>query len=313
MKKYLISLILILFSVLLYAESIDVTYAKGTDQTIIASLYPQPASPEVDANATIEAVFTEALNPASTLHSITLERLSGKKSGWGIFGFGISKSNNEIIKGKTEYDPNTYTLHFTPKHSLKVGFYEVQIRHLIRMRPGPDMMIQPIRYRFYVPKVINGFKLPPKPDEKKNNETLLGIDFNHNGIRDDVERWVIHHYANDPKYPKTKTAIALQYAWASQKILENPTMESKKYLDDALDCQYYWLNKKTQGLSGKDSIHFSVLHTVFGDPVLKDKIYNNKERIEQYFRFNKALSGHMFEGRDESIRNCRYDIDAYGE
>jgi len=302
-----------LFGVLLYAESIDVTYAKGTDQVIIASLYPQPASPEVDANATIEALFTEALNPASTMHSITLKPLSGKKSSWGIFGFGISKSNNKIIKGKTEYDPSTYTLRFTPKQPLKVGFYEVKITHLMRMRPGPDMMIQPIRYRFYVPKVINGFKLPPKPDEKKNNETLLGIDFNHNGIRDDVERWIIIHHAKDPKYPKTKTAIALQYAWASQKILENPTMESKRYLDDALDCQYYWLNKKTQGLSGKGSIHFSVLHTVFGDPVLKDKIYNNKERIEQYFRFNKALSDHIFEGREESIRNCRYNIDAYGE
>ena len=313
MKKYLVSLALMLFGVLLYAESIDVTYAKGTDQVIIASLYPQPASPEVDANATIEALFTEALNPASTMHSITLKPLSGKKSSWGIFGFGISKSNNKIIKGKTEYDPNTYILRFTPKQPLKVGFYEVKITHLMRMRPGPDMMIQPIRYRFYVPKVINGFKLPPKPDEKKNNETLLGIDFNHNGIRDDVERWIIIHYANDPKYPKTKTAIALQYAWASQKILENPTMESNKYLDDVIDCQYYWLNKKTKGLSGFEFGKFSKEHSVIRSTILDDKIYNNQNRIKQYFKFNTALSGHIFKGREESLNNCRINIDELGE
>jgi len=125
------------------------------------------------------------------------------------------------------------------------------------MKPGKDMRIKPIKYRFYVPEVINGFKLPPEPDEDKNNETLLGIDFNHNGIRDEVERWVITHYANDPKYPKTKTAIALQYAWASQKILENPTIESKKYLDDALDCESYWAKTKTKGLSGFDLVYLT--------------------------------------------------------
>ncbi len=162
-------------------------------------------------------------------------------------------------------------------------------------------------------EVINGYPLPPEPEPDKNNETLLGIDDNKNGIRDDVERWIISHYGKDPKYPKTKTAIALQYAWASQKILKNPTMGSKKYLDDAIDCQYYWINKKTKDLSGKDSVHFSVQHSVFGTPELKDKIYNTRERIEQKFKFNAVLSGNIFNGREESIKNCQTNIDMLGE
>ena len=312
MKKFT-GLLLFLVAGMLFAETIDVTKSEGTEQSIIASLAPAPASPEADANTTIEAVFNDALNPISTMHSVTLKRLTGKKKRWGMFGFGISRSKDKTIQGSVTYDQNENTLRFTPDQPLEVGFYEVSIRHLMKMKPGMGMRIKPIVYRFYVPEVINGFKLPPEPDEDKNNETLLGIDFNHNGIRDDVERWIITHYANDPKYPKTKTAIALQYAWASQKILENPTMESKKYLDDAIDCQYYWLGKKTQGLSGKDSIHFSVLHKVFGTPELKDKIYNNRERIEQKFRFNAALSGNIFDGRNESIDNCRTNIDELGE
>ena len=160
---------------------------------------------------------------------------------------------------------------------------------------------------------INGYRLPPEPDPKVNNATLLGVDVNNNGIRDDVERWIIIHYAKDPKYPKTKTAIALQYAWASQKILENPTMESSKYEDDALSCESYWADLKTKNLSGFEYVQFRVNNKIFAAPELKDKIYNTKSRIEQYFKFNASLSGHIFNGREKSLKNCRINIDILGE
>ncbi len=41
-----------------------------------------------------------------------------------------------------------------------------------------------------LPAVIHGHRLPPEPDPKVNNATLLGVDVNHNGVRDDVERWI---------------------------------------------------------------------------------------------------------------------------
>ena len=212
--KRIISMLLMGFISVLFADQIDVTVSEGTDQSVIEALIPKPANPEVDANITIQAIFTDPLNPMMTMHSVTLQKLSGDKQK-GFFIFGGNK--NKKISGKTSYNQSTYTITFIPDNPLEVGFYEVSFKHLMAMKPGKDMRIKPIKYRFYVPEVINGFKLPPEPDEDKNNETLLGIDFNHNGIRDEVERWVITHYANDPKYPKTKTAIALQYAWASQK------------------------------------------------------------------------------------------------
>ncbi len=316
MKK-IIGLLLFLLAGILFADQIDVTQSRGTEQSVIVSLNPAPASPEVDANVTIEAVFDEALNPISTQHSVTLKRLTGQKKTWGMFGFGVSKNDDETISGSVEYDQNENTLYFTPDQPLAVGFYEIAFKNLMKKMPGTDMRIKPIVYRFYVPEVVNGFKLPPEPDEDKNNETLLGLDFNHNGIRDDVERWIITHYANDPKYPKTKTAIALQYAWASQRILENPTMESKKYLDDALDCMYYWANKETDkymnNMSGFERGKFRRKLYVLNDPSLDDKIYNTKERIQEYFKFNAALSGNIFDGREESIDNCRININELGE
>ena len=72
--------------------------------------------------------------------------------------------------------------------------------------------------------VINGYQLPPEPDTVINNSTLLGIDSNNNGVRDDVERLIISEEAKHPHFPKTHTALSLQYAWAWQKIMVAPIM-----------------------------------------------------------------------------------------
>jgi len=163
-------------------------------------------------------------------------------------------------------------------------------------------------------KEINGYRLPPEPDPTLNNATLLGIDSNDNGIRDDVERYIITRYAQDPKYPKTKIAIALQYAWASQKIIENPTMESSQFEDDALACESYWLDQKTKDLSGFEYGKFSKKHSVFGSYKIKDKIYNTRKRIERKFNYNTALSGNILvDKKDDTLDRCKTDIDKLGE
>ena len=162
-------------------------------------------------------------------------------------------------------------------------------------------------------EIINGYELPPEPDPVINNSTLLGIDNNNNGVRDDVELYVIKRFAKDPEFPKTKTALAMQYAWSAQKILENPTIDSKKYSNDAIDCQFYWINNKRKNMSSFDAIKYSIKHKVFNDSDTKDKIYNTRARIEQKFSYNSALSGNIFNGREQSLDNCQTNIDELGE
>ncbi len=163
------------------------------------------------------------------------------------------------------------------------------------------------------PEIFNGYILPPEPDETLNNSTLLGIDSNDNGVRDDVEIYVIKRYAKDPDFPKTKTALAMQYAWATQKILETPTMESKKYSDDAIDCEFYWLTQKTKDMTSLNGIRYHSKHKTFNDSKINDKIYSTRERIEQKFLYNSVLSGNIFDGRKESVANCQVNIDELGE
>ena len=160
---------------------------------------------------------------------------------------------------------------------------------------------------------IDGHTLPPEPNKAINNSTLLGIDVNHNGVRDDVERYIYQRFGENPEYPRTKIVIAMQYAQATQKILETPTIESKKYLDDSLGCESYWIDTKTKTMSGLDYVKFSEKHKVFNDVNLKDMFLNTKSRILQKFKFNKACSGHIFNGRKASLKNCQTNIDLIGE
>src|SRR3990167_9872021 len=54
---------------------------------------------------------------------------------------------------------------------------------------------------------ING-ELPPEPDAAENNATLVGVDSNNNGIRDDVERAIYLQYKDNQR----AVVAMLQYA-----------------------------------------------------------------------------------------------------
>lgn len=59
---------------------------------------------------------------------------------------------------------------------------------------------------------INGIAVPPDPDPAANNATLLGVDSNNNGVRDDVERQIASTYgvSVDHYYAAMRSAIAEQ-------------------------------------------------------------------------------------------------------
>ncbi len=58
---------------------------------------------------------------------------------------------------------------------------------------------------------INGIPVPPDPGPA-NDSTLAGIDSNHNGVRDDVERAIAARYGSNP----TEWKAAMQAARADQ-------------------------------------------------------------------------------------------------
>jgi hypothetical protein len=147
-------------------------------------------------------------------------------------------------------------------------------------------------------KEINGYKLPPEPDETLNNSTLLGIDVNSNGVLDDVERKIIETY-REP----VKIELVMATAKVGQEILENPVGLAKEHSDkmDRLDNCGSYLENQNISYDGLESIRF-----------YERNIYNTKTRVRAYLDYNVALSGGVYGSSpaDWVAESCDFDVDA---
>ncbi len=149
-------------------------------------------------------------------------------------------------------------------------------------------------------EVINGYTLPPEPDPKINNSTLLGVDVNDNGVRDDVERKIIKKYQT-----KVKIEYMLLDAKVHQKILENPignAIELQKENNKLSHCLFYLKRKKI-------FTSFELRNTV---SFTENSIYNTKARARAYSDYNQALSGGVYGITRSKInaKACDFDVDA---
>ncbi len=145
-------------------------------------------------------------------------------------------------------------------------------------------------------KEINGYKLPPEPDPIINNSTLLGIDVNNNGVRDDVERKIIETY-REP----SKIELMMDMAEVGQMILENPVGDAivnEKKMSRIGDCEMYLYSLH---LDPSNSIDF-----------YENNMYNTKKRVRAYLDYNLALSGGVYGSSpaDWNADSCDYDVDA---
>ena len=118
--------------------------------------------------------------------------------------------------------------------------------------------------------------------ESSNTETLLGTDSNNNGVRDDVEAKIIQRF----KRP-VEQAVMMQYAKRTHDILKDPVAAAKS---EALDRELFNSEACEGYLRNNHNVDFD---RDYGNPIkyLNDIVYNNKERIEAYLKFNRGKSG----------------------
>ncbi len=141
---------------------------------------------------------------------------------------------------------------------------------------------------------INGYQLPPEPDKQLNNSTLLGIDTNDNGIRDDIERKIIIDYVKP-----IEIELMLSYVKVHQEMLNDPVdsaANSQKKMQKVRDCRMYL---KHQGVRVNSIVNFT-----------ENNMYNTKERVKAYLDFNQALSGGVYGSgpADWNAKACDFDV-----
>ena len=152
---------------------------------------------------------------------------------------------------------------------------------------------------------VNGHTLPPEPDKAVNDSTLLGIDVNDNGVRDDVERWIYEEYKD--KHP-IHIDIAMQAGRAYKLVLETPerAKEIRGVVNGALFCGWYYENEAEEF---GDSI---LVHERIDTPV-KSKYFNTKTRNDVYWQYDTLLSGGVYSvpWADEMKSFCDFNTSKY--
>ncbi len=148
--------------------------------------------------------------------------------------------------------------------------------------------------------IINGHVLPPEPDPELNNATLLGIDSNDNGVRDDVERSIYLQF----KRPIDQ-AYLMQYATRHPKVLKDPiaAAESQELQDKWWKLASCWgyLKRQKNRLMPSNSVDF-----------MENAYFNTPERMRAYIKFNQAMSGGSYSipihDKDLKAENCDFNI-----
>jgi hypothetical protein len=155
--------------------------------------------------------------------------------------------------------------------------------------------------------VVNGHTLPPEPDKTLNDSTLLGIDTNDNGVRDDVERWIYTNY--EDKHP-IHIDIGMQAARGYKLVLETPEKARAIYheVDKAAYCEVYY--KIDAELVGESLLITEDIDSQY----FRHQIYfNTKERLDAYLQYDTLLSGYTYSlpNIEDEKKACNFNTDKY--
>jgi hypothetical protein len=84
-----------------------------------------------------------------------------------------------------------------------------------------------------VVEIINGIPVPPDPGAAKD-ATLAGVDSDHNGIRDEIDRWIATKYGDKPG---ALEAIRMVARVTQKLMVANPLneAEAKVLVDESID------------------------------------------------------------------------------
>ena len=143
-----------------------------------------------------------------------------------------------------------------------------------------------------------GVNLPPDPGEA-GKKTLLGIDTDGDGVRDDIQRYIYFTYPDDKKLRLGLTYYAIEF----QGVLKDANDREAAYVHANKmarhgECLFY--------LKGEDS--FDIID------LLRAEILNTRDRSIAYITYSDNLGGRIISGAPlkEWKDSCSFDVDATG-
>lgn len=141
-----------------------------------------------------------------------------------------------------------------------------------------------------------GFKFPPgfPPDPgEAGKKTLEGIDSDHDGLRDDLQRWIYARFPNDPK----KRAALRQMAVSYQKTLF--LKHEPKEMEDEIRSSY-------KAIHCLRAVFLEGVEATVEREYIQAKVLNTKERTERYLEVDRWFDGMTMEMPEFNGSECEY-------
>ena len=145
--------------------------------------------------------------------------------------------------------------------------------------------------------------LPPIPDQELNDSTLFGIDFNDNGVRDDLEHWIVNEFWKD------KMVVESFFAFVRSDALNLKIQEKWLFTDDLYEnniklrstlsygCRWKYLNNSAFWLNTTESYLLAL--------DFEKKMDNTKNRKKVANNFFSNLDNKFWISRSVSEEECK--------
>ena len=138
-------------------------------------------------------------------------------------------------------------------------------------KTAPDDILH-VDQHFSFPKEFH-----PDPGNA-GKKTLEGIDSDHDGLRDDVQRWIYARYPNDEKKRKALRQMALSYQDNLRPNLKDTDLKAILLGSDrAIVCLYQIFPSNVDSTSEREYV--------------RAKVLNTHERTEQFLRLDARFDG----------------------
>jgi hypothetical protein len=216
----------------------------------------------------------------------TLKVQNGDESGTNQVSSAIISINGVKILGPSDFNQKVQVL----ERAISPNDLENTLTVSLRSNPGGFLNVQIL--------AETSLNLPPDPGSA-GDATIEGVDFNDNGIRDDIERWIALTYQGSEK---TRQALIQNYY-----PLQNFMIHAREGDRDAV---YNDMSSMQRAGECLDYIRPDDAYLLIEE--LQAQIVNTSDRVYAYQDSSRMLGGGSFPSAplSEWKQSCTFDPDA---
>ena len=273
MKKSIFYLSILAFILLFAATKIEAVEVSAFEHTYFRST----GTPVTETN---------------TFHKINgLSKIRVINGGLEDADYEMVSSSEIVLNGEVIIDASIFYQNVVlveVEKNLSGGINTIDV--ILKGKPGGTLTVQVL--------ADDGVVLPPDPGEE-GKLTLLGIDSDGDGVRDDIQRYIYFTYPDDEKLRLGLTYYAKEF----QGVLADADDREAVYnyaikMARHGECLFY--------IKGRDSTNIR--------RAIRAEILNTRERSIAYITYSDNLGGRVISKSpiNEWKDSCSFDVDATG-